>query len=133
VAALTIPVHLRWGDMDIFKHINNVAYVGYLEDARVSLLAKAGFAPDLHGFGQLVVRHEIDYVKPLVFQPEPIEMSVWIESMGNTSYVIAYSMHDGDVEYLRAKTTMVCMDMERGRPGRIPAELRETYTRLMRS
>ena len=110
--------------MDIFKHINNVAYVGYLEDARVSLLAQAGFAPDLDGFGQLVVRHEIDYVKPLVFQPEP---------MGNSSYVIAYSMHDGDIEYLRAKTTMVCMDLERGRPGRIPAELRETYTRLMRS
>jgi len=133
VAALTIPVHLRWGDMDIFKHINNVAYVGYLEDARVSLLANAGFAPDLDGFGQLVVRHEIDYVKPLVFQPEPIEMTVWIESMGNSSYVIGYSMHDGGVEYLRAKTTMVCMDLELGRPGRIPAELRATYTRLMRS
>ncbi|NBO27206.1 MAG: acyl-CoA thioesterase [Actinobacteria bacterium] len=121
MAALTIPVHLRWGDMDIFKHINNVAYVGYLEDARVSLLANAGFAPDLDGF------------KPLVFQPEPIEMTVWIESMGNSSYVIGYSMHDGGVEYLRAKTTMVCMDLERGRPGRIPAELRATYTRLMRS
>jgi acyl-CoA thioester hydrolase len=133
VAALTIPVQLRWGDMDIFKHINNVAYVRYLEDARVALLANAGFAPDLDGFGQLVVRHEIDYVKPLVFQPEPIEMSVWIESMGNTSYVIGYSLHDGEIGYLRAKTTMVCMDMERGRPGRIPAELRETYTRLMRS
>ena len=133
MAALTVPVHLRWGDMDIFKHINNVAYVGYLEDARVSLLAQAGFAPDLDGFGQLVVRHEIDYVKPLVFQPEPIEMSVWIESMGNTSYVIGYSLHDSEIEYLRAKTTMVCMDMERGRPGRIPAELRETYTCLMRS
>ena len=133
MAALTVPVHLRWGDMDIFKHINNVAYVGYLEDARVSLLASAGFAPDLDGFGQLVVRHESDYVKPLVYQPEPIQMTVWIESMGNSSYVIAYSMHDGDIEYLRAKTTMVCMDLERGRPGRIPAGLRETYSQLMRA
>ena len=130
MAALAIPVHLRWGDMDIFKHINNVAYVGYLEDARVSLLANAGFSPDLDGFGQLVVRHEIDYLKPLSFQPEPIEMTVWIESLGNTSYVSAYSMHDGDIEYLRARTTMVCMDMDRGRPGRIPSELRETYQNL---
>ena len=95
------------------------------------MLASAGFAPDLDGFGQLVVRHEIDYVKPLVYQPEPIQMTVWIESMGNSSYVIAYSMHDGDIEYLRAKTTMVCMDLERGRPGRIPAGLRETYSQLM--
>ena len=42
-------------------------------------------------------------------------------------------MHDGDIEYLRAKTTMVCMDLERGRPGRIPAGLRETYSQLMRA
>ena len=133
MTALTVPVHLRWGDMDIFKHINNVAYVRYLEDARVELMAKAGFAPDLDGCGQLVVHHEIDYVKPLVFQSEPIEMTVWIESMANSSYVIGYSMHDGETEYLRAKTTMVCMDMERGLPGRIPAELRETYAQLMRS
>lgn len=133
MAALTIPVHLRWGDMDIFKHINNVAYVGYLEDARVALMTNAGFAPELDGYGQFVFRHEIDYLKPLVYRPEPIEITVWIESMGNTSYVIGYSMHDAEIEYLRAKTTMVCMDLERGRPGRIPSELRETYTRLMRS
>ena len=113
--------------------VHTKTWLGNTTDTSVSLLAQAGFTPDLDGFGQLVVRHEIDYVKPLVFQPEPIEMTVWIESMGNSSYVIAYSMHDGDIEYLRAKTTMVCMDLERGRPGRIPAELRETYTRLMRS
>lgn len=31
--------------MDVFEHINNVAYVGYPEDARVALLANVGFAP----------------------------------------------------------------------------------------
>jgi len=132
VAILNVPVHLRWGDMDVFEHINNVAYVGYLEDARVSLLANAGFAPELDGIRQFVVRHEIDYLKPLTFRAEPMQMQVWIESVGNSSYVIGYCLLDEEAEYMRAKTTMVCMNMESGLPGRIPSQLKQTYEKLMR-
>ena len=132
MAILTVPVHLRWGDMDVFEHINNVAYIGYLEDARVSLLANAGFAPELDGIRQFVVRHEIDYLKPLTFRAEPMQMQVWIESIGNSSYVIGYCLLDEEAEYMRAKTTMVCMKMESGLPGRIPSELKQTYAKLMR-
>ena len=132
MAILTVPVHLRWGDMDVFEHINNVAYIGYLEDARVSLLANAGFAPELDGIRQFVVRHEIDYLKPLTFRAEPMQMQVWIESIGNSSYVIGYCLLDEEAEYMRAKTTMVCMKMESGLPGRIPSELKQTYEKLMR-
>lgn len=118
--------------MDVFEHINNVAYVGYLEDARVSLLANAGFAPELDGIRQFVVRHEIDYLKPLTFRAEPMQMQVWIESIGNSSYVIGYCLLDEEAEYMRAKTTMVCMKMESGLPGRIPSQLKQTYEKLMR-
>jgi acyl-CoA thioester hydrolase len=118
--------------MDVFEHINNVAYVGYLEDARVSLLANAGFAPELDGIRQFVVRHEIEYLKPLTFRAEPMQMQVWIESMGNSSYVIGYCLLDEEAEYMRAKTTMVCMNMESGLPGRIPSQLKQTYEKLMR-
>ena len=132
MAILTVPVHLRWGDMDVFEHINNVAYVGYLEDARVSLLANAGFAPELDGIRQFVVRHEIDYLKPLTFRAEPMQMKVWIESIGNSSYVIGYCLLDEESEYMRAKTTMICMNMESGLPGRMPLQLKQTYEKLMR-
>lgn len=119
--------------MDVFEHINNVAYVGYLEDARVSLLANVGFAPQLDGVRQLVVRHEIDYLKPLNYQIEPIQMQVWIESMANSSYVIGYCLRDQEIEYLRAKTTMVCVNIASSLPGRIPAELKDTFKKLMRN
>ena len=132
MAILTVPVHLRWGDMDVFEHINNVAYVGYLEDARVSLLANAGFAPELDGIRQFVVRHEIDYLKPLAFRVEQMQMQVWIESVGSSSYIIGYCLLDEEAEYMRAKTTMVCMNMESGLPGRIPSQLKQTYEKLMR-
>ena len=28
---------MRWSDMDVYQHINNVAFLGYFEMARVSL------------------------------------------------------------------------------------------------
>lgn len=132
MAILTVPVHLRWGDMDVFEHINNVAYVGYLEDARVWLLANAGCAPECDGIRQFVVRHDIEYLKPLTFKAEPMQMQVWIESIGNSSYVIGYCLLDEEAEYMRAKTTMICMNMESGLPGRIPLQLKQTYEKLMR-
>lgn len=118
--------------MDVFEHINNVAYVGYLEDARVALLANVGFAPELDGIRQFVVRHEIDYLKPLTYRAEPMQMQVWIESLGNSSYVIGYCLLDDEAQFMRAKTTMVCMKMDSGLPGRIPLELKTTYEKLMR-
>jgi len=52
--------------------------------------------------------------------------------VGNSSYVIGYCLLDEAAEYMRAKTTMVCMNMESGLPGRIPSQLKQTYEKLMR-
>jgi len=131
MGVLTVPIHLRWRDMDSFGHINNVAYMGYLEDARIALLANAGYSPDFAGFGHMVVRHEIDYLHQFEYRPEPVAADIWIDKLGNSSYVIGYLIHDNGLEILRGKTVMVCMNMETNRPGRIPAELREKFEELL--
>ena len=38
MASLVVPIQLSWGDMDIFKHINNVAYARYMETGRALLI-----------------------------------------------------------------------------------------------
>ena len=132
MASRMIPVHLRWGDMDAFGHVNNVAFVQYLEDARVSFLAQAGYTPVIDGFAQIVAHHEVDYLGQLAYRDTPVPCEVWVDSIRNSSYVIGYEMRDEDKVYLRAKTTLVCFDFENSRPVRIPAHYRadlETATR----
>ncbi|MEI6109414.1 MAG: thioesterase family protein [Actinomycetes bacterium] len=131
MGVLTVPIHLRWRDMDSFGHINNVAYLGYLEDARIALLADGGYSPDFAGMAHMVVRHEIDYLHQLAFRPEPVEADIWIEKLGQSTYEIGYLIRDGDINILRGKTVMVCMNMESNLPGRIPAELRAKFEDLM--
>ena len=37
VARFVHEVHMRWSDMDAYRHVNNAAYLAYLEQARVSM------------------------------------------------------------------------------------------------
>ena len=54
---------MRWADLDMLGHVNNVVYVDYLQEARVDMLrthAPDSRADDL-AEGVVVVRHEVTY------------------------------------------------------------------------
>jgi len=125
MASVLVPIHLRWSDMDIYHHVNNVAYANYLETARVQFLAENNLEPTVEGYGQLVARLEIDYKAPLEYRAQPVEMELWVSNIGASSYEINYELRDEHTVYMQAKTVMVCVSVEHGVPGRIPAVLRQ--------
>ena len=54
---------MRWADMDLLGHVNNVTYVDYLQEARVDMLrvhAPARGGEEL-AEGVVVVRHEVEF------------------------------------------------------------------------
>ena len=125
MASVIVPIHLRWSDMDIYHHVNNVAYANYLETARVQFLAEHKLDPTVEGYGQLVARLEIDYKAPLEYRAHPVDMKLWVSDIGASSYVINYELRDEQTAYIQAKTVMVCVSVEHGVPGRIPPALRQ--------
>ncbi len=62
-------VQLRWSDMDALRHVNNVQFLRFLEDARVQMMVEAGRRTLESELGVVVVRHEIDYRRPLLLPP----------------------------------------------------------------
>ena len=121
--SITVPIHLRWSDMDMYEHVNNVVYANYLESARVEFLANYGLEPTVDGYGQFVSRLEIDYLAPLSYRSEPVLMELWVSEIGASSYVINYRLHVERKTFITARTVMVCVSVEHGIPGRIPAQL----------
>ncbi len=121
---VVVPIHLRWGDMDVYGHINNVAYAQYMEQSRVTLMAEKGFTPTDGSESHIVARNEIDYLAPLVYQAEPVEMHLWIEKLGASTYTVGYELRNGDVIHMRAKTVMITYDLIANAPRRIPTDLR---------
>ena len=120
---------LRWGDMDAYGHVNNVLFLRYLEEARIGMFNAA--APDDGGglvdTGILVARHEIDYLLPLHYRPQPVPIDVWVTGLGGASFEVCYEVLDPgadggpDTVYARAESTMVVYDFARERPRRLGA------------
>jgi acyl-CoA thioester hydrolase len=119
----SIPIPLRWSDMDAYGHVNNVQFLRLLEDARV--LAFHGHDSEDGGnvveTGVLVARHEIDYLRPLHYRPEPVIVDLWVSSIGAAAFDMQYEVHDLGSErvvYARAESTLVLYDLQKGRPRR---------------
>src|SRR4051794_19290274 len=128
-----VRVPMRWGDMDAYQHVNNVAYLGYLEEARVDMLFVRGPESGVAALrdGVVVARHEIDYLAPLVWHPRGIEIDVWVETIGGASFELAYVVQDADTVYSRARSTMVAFDMATQRARRLTEEEREFLGRFL--
>ena len=62
---------MRWADLDLLGHVNNVVYVDYLQEARVDMLrvhAPPATSRRRPGRGVVVVRHEVHLPAPADLQ-----------------------------------------------------------------
>jgi acyl-CoA thioester hydrolase len=134
-SVIQIPLQIRFGDIDSYGHVNNVTYLQYLEDARVQLIhtplgdaAGAGAGPeqtfdDLIGeeLFTLVGRHEIEYLAPLVFRPEPVYVNIWVTHLGGSSFEFGYTVaeRDDSMVYAQASSGIVMVSRRSGRPVRL--------------
>ena len=124
---------MRWSDMDAYGHVNNVVFLRYLEEARIDLLLTAAgpAGRQMLDNGVVVVRHEIDYRRPLVHRVEPVEIVSWVEEIRNASFTVAYEIADGDEVYVQARTVLVLVDLEGGHPRRIGPDDRAWLERFL--
>ena len=105
---------VRWGDLDAFMHVNNAAYLTYIQEARVDFTVysrqRANLQPVLI---EMVVAHaDIDYINPIYDAGIEIDIAVWVSKIGTSSFVLQYELSkDGEI-YAKAKTVQVTVSME---------------------
>lgn len=123
---------LRWADLDPNRHINNVKYVDYLQEARSALLTDclraAGVRRD-DDVAYVVARHEVTFVAPLRLSQEPIGIESWVSDTRAASFTLDHEIFrdqpDGTrVVHLRARTVLAPFDRITGMPRRVTAEER---------
>ncbi|QNN53417.1 acyl-CoA thioesterase [Nocardioides mesophilus] len=129
---------LRWADMDSLGHVNNVTYVDYLQEARVDMLrvhAPAQGGEEL-AEGVVVVRHEVEFVRPLVFRFAPVRIESWVSRVRAATFTMDYEILDvlpdgGRQVYLRASSVLTPYVFSQERPRRITAEEREVLATFL--
>ena len=140
---LLVYVPARWGDMDAYGHVNNVAILSVMEEARVVLFGpppssgqKPTVAPqppiplfDLvtEGVQALIAEHSIRYLAQLPYTGEQVPVRLSVEKVSAASVRIGYSILspvDGG-ECVRAFTVLAFWDSIAGRLTRLTPEQRE--------
>lgn len=128
---------MRWADLDMLGHVNNVVYVDYLQEARVDLFRTHGPSArdgDL-AEGVVVVRHEVSYLSPLNFGFKPVSIDCWVTEVRAASFTMAYEVfHERDGErvvYLRAKTVLTPYVFATERPRRISPDERAMLEKFL--
>ncbi|GAA5123586.1 hypothetical protein GCM10023339_43710 [Alloalcanivorax gelatiniphagus] len=126
VAGGHYPVHVRFSDVDVYGHVNNVKYFEYFQEARIQLLVAHGreLGDDYH---LVVAQTDVDYKRPILFRPEPYDCRTWVTRIGSTSAVFESVVRDdraGGEVLARARVVVVCIDNATGRPAPVPEEFR---------
>ncbi len=133
MARHTFRCPMRWSDMDAFRHVNNVVYLRYLEEARIDMLFTLGESMGMSALaeGVVVARHEIDYRRALEYHPKGIDIDVCVEQITGGKFVLGYRVYDDATVYAEAKSVLVPFDLEAGRPRRVSEEERAFLERFL--
>jgi len=129
--ALHYPVHVRFSDVDVYGHVNNVKYFEYLQEARVALMAD--LSDDLDPVSTVVARTDVDYRVPILFRAEPYDAWSWVSRVGRSSATIDSLISDGETVLARASVVVVFFDEHTQRSAAPPEPYRERLRSLLPS
>lgn len=105
---------VRWDDIDAFGHLNNAKYLTLAQEARFQwsfVEAKArNEAPTM--IEVVVGRAEVDFLLPIYEGGRTYDVLMWVDSIGNSSFVLQYEVigDDGAV-HARMKTVQVAISL----------------------
>ena len=123
----TAPVTIREGDIDQQGHVNNVAFVRYIQDVAVAHW-RAAAPPDLQAaFAWVVRRHEVEYLKPGL-PGDALVARTWVGEASGASwerFTEVVRASDGLV-LVTARTVWVLLDAATGRPRRVDPRMVES-------
>ena len=121
---------VRFGDLDTQGHLNNVAFLVFVESARIAYVVAVARK---HGedFGTLqdvltfmIVENKITYRSPGRYG-ERIETRLRPASVGRSSFRMEFEMRVDERVLADGYSVLVAYDPAAGRPTRVPEALRE--------
>ena len=122
-------------DIDMLGHASNVAFIRWILDVALAHSAAVGF--DVEAYRRLgavfvVVRHEVDYVRPAL-RGDVLDARTWISSVMAAKCLRTTELVRKSDGQLLAKgvTTWGFVEFTTGRPRRITEEVRMAFERFV--
>jgi acyl-CoA thioester hydrolase len=127
---IQVRIPVAWGEMDSFKHVNNIYYFRYFETTRLHFFHEIGLLDYLEekGIGPILAETSCRFIQP-VFYPDTLTIGTRITSIGKTSFVMEYcAVSDAQGLAASGEARMVIYDYNKSRKTDIPPHIREKLT-----
>ena len=101
--------YVRWGDLDAFGHVNNATYLVYALEARFAWSKM---------IEMVVARAEVDFLAPIYEGDIYLDIEIWVNKIGTSSFGVTYEMKNGSelVAVVKSVQVTVSMETKKSRP-----------------
>lgn len=91
--AVIVKREIEWGDMDAFRHVNNVNYFRFQETVRVVYGVMIGITERMEkeSIGPILAWTDCRYIKPVVF-PDTLHIGIRTASVEGSEVKMEYQM-----------------------------------------
>lgn len=122
----SLPITLRWRDLDAFNHVNNANFLTFLEEARIRWFGSLGEEWVTDAIAPLLAAVQMNYRAPIPY-PADIVVELLAQRVGNTSITVGHRItsDDGRSHYADGHVVMVWIDRTSGRPTALPKAIRD--------
>jgi len=126
-------LRVRFSDVDVYGHVNNVKYFEYYQEARTRMMAALRGVPAGADwpFPVVVARTDVDYRRPILFRPEEYVVESVITRIGRSSFTVDSEIKDEHQVLSRASVVLVRYDLEAQRPQPLSTEERASLETLL--
>jgi acyl-CoA thioester hydrolase len=130
---VVIQLPVVWGEMDSYRHVNNVVYFRYFESARLEYVRRLDWFEFEHatGIGPILAATQCRFRKPLTY-PDTISVTVRAGSVGEDRFVMEHLVISHRLQAVAAEGqgTVVTFDYRHHKKVSIPDELRRRIAEL---
>lgn len=127
---VSLNIDVRWGELDALGHVNNTVYFRWFEDVRIRIFQNLEISMDTNGVGPILASTTCDFGHPVTF-PASLDVSGRIASIGTTSFVMEYIVHDASRVYAQGRGVIVMLDYKSGEKVKHGEELRRRLETMM--
>lgn len=120
-------------DIDMLGHASNLAYLRWVQDVAIAHSEAVGL--DFEAYRKMggvffVRRHEIDYLRPAL-RGDKLEVRTWVDSAAaaKTNRRTEVKRESDGKILAKASTVWGFVDIQTGRPTRIPEIIRTVFTK----
>jgi YbgC/YbaW family acyl-CoA thioester hydrolase len=129
----SLPITVSYGDIDAQWHVNNKAFLSYIETARFQYLLKLGLfnARSFLEVPFIVADVHVRYLAPIEFA-DPVVVSVGITKIGTKSVVMEYALTSPDEHevYATAENVLVAYDYTTRTSIAVSEEMRQKISKF---